>query len=70
VNPAFAAGFQLCQKGIKRRSVTPTLGSKSITFDRAFNPNVKKVPNGRFQGLDLGEIDFRDFPFRLWKSRK
>ncbi len=32
--------------------------------------NVKKVPNGRVQGLDLGEIVFRDFPFRLWKSLK
>ena len=32
--------------------------------------NVKKVPNAQLQGLDLGEIAFRDFPFRKWKSRK
>ena len=30
--------------------------------------NVKKVPNGRRQGLDLGEIDFGNFPVRLKKS--
>jgi hypothetical protein len=29
----------------------------------AFQPNLKKVPNGRLQGLDPGEVDFRDFPF-------
>jgi hypothetical protein len=37
---------------------------------RRFPANVKKVPNGRLQGLDPGEIEFGDFPFRLKKSRK
>jgi hypothetical protein len=32
--------------------------------------SVKKVPNARSQWLDPGEMDFRDFPFRLWKSLK
>jgi hypothetical protein len=32
--------------------------------------SVKKVSNGCFQGLDPGEIDLQDFPFRLKKSRK
>ena len=58
------------KKGIKRRARTPTLRSKSARFGLAFWPNVKKVPNGRVQGLDLGEIGFRDFPFRVYKSRK
>ena len=39
-------------------------------FVRRLETNVKRVPNGPFQGLDLGEIVFRDFPFRLWKSCK
>ena len=33
-------------------------------------PDVKKVRTPRLQGLDPGEIDSRDFPFRVLKSRK
>jgi len=32
--------------------------------------NVKKVRTPRLQGLDPGEIVFRDFPIRLQKSRE
>ena len=39
-------------------------------FGLGFSANVKKVPNGRLQGLDPGEMVFRGFPFRLCKSRK
>ena len=45
-----------CQKGIKRRFVTPTLAVKLASFGPASWPNVKKVPNDWFQGLDLGEL--------------
>src|SRR4029077_1474649 len=39
------------QKGIKRGSVTPVnRGQKSVVRGRIW-PNVKKVPNGRLQGL-------------------
>lgn len=38
---------------------------------RAIGIDAREIaPNGRLQGLDLGEIDSRDFPFRLWKSLK
>ena len=30
----------------------------------------KKVPNARFQGLDLGEATLKNFPCRVKKSRK
>jgi hypothetical protein len=33
-----------------------------------FGFNVKKVRIPRLQGLDPGEIAFRDFPFRLKKA--
>jgi hypothetical protein len=59
-----------CQKGIKRGSVTPSLALKLGGFRLAFRSNVKKVPNGRVQGLSAGEMDLGDFPFRLKKSRK
>jgi hypothetical protein len=58
-----------CQKGINEGAVTCKncyLGC----FGLAFSANVKKVPNAPAQGLDPGEMTFRDFPFRLKKSRK
>jgi hypothetical protein len=59
-----------CQKGIKGRSVTPQGWRNLSAFVLRKVANVKKVPNARVQGLDLGESGFRDFPFRLWKSLK
>jgi hypothetical protein len=48
-----------CQKGIKRRFVTPTTAVKLASFGPASWPNVKKVPNDWLQELDPGEIRFR-----------
>jgi hypothetical protein len=48
-------GGLLCQKGNKRGSVTPTPGSKLVGFGPALGANVKKGPNGRFQGSVPGE---------------
>ena len=47
------------------------IGTRLETSDRrGIWLTVKKVPNGRFWGLDPGEIALGDFSFRLKKSRK
>ncbi|HJT82383.1 MAG TPA: hypothetical protein VJ719_14410, partial [Chthoniobacterales bacterium] len=56
-----------CQKGIKRGSVTP---QNWQFFSPRLTADVKKVPNGRFQGSVPGEIALEDFPLRLLKSLK
>jgi cysteine synthase len=45
------------QKDIKRRSVASLNKRNLLGFARRLRPNVKKVPNARFQGLDPAEID-------------
>lgn len=67
---AIGGRFSQCQKGIKRGSATPLLrGRRSEVSDQIWL-TVKKVRTPRLQGLDPGEMAFRDFPFRLQKSRK
>jgi len=53
------------QKGIKRGSVTLQNWLNLSAPDLRKTSNVKKVPNGRLQGLDPGETGFGDLPFRL-----
>ncbi len=74
---AIGGRFSQCQKGIKRGSVTPVnRGQKSVVRGRIW-PNVKKVPNGRVQGLDPGAAFAQGYgeprksgQFRLKKSLK
>jgi len=47
-----------CQKDIKRRVRNLQKRPNSTDFALRLNANVKKVPNGLFQGLDPGEITF------------
>ena len=77
-----AAKFELkegwCQKGYQTRSLTPALALKLAGFRLTFRSNVKKIPNGRLQGLDAAPKAFGGVrwqrvqfcPFRLKKSRK
>jgi len=58
------------RKGVNNEGSVTRKNSDLASVWLAFWPNVKKVPNSRIQGLDPGEIVFRDFPFRLLKSRK
>ena len=59
-----ALASKACQTGV--RDLAKAI---EIIRSRPAKTVVKKVPNGRVQGLDLGEIGFRDFLFRIKKSR-
>ena len=51
------------------RGSNPRKRATSASFCPAFDSNVKKVPNARVQGLDLGETSFGDSPFRSGGGR-
>jgi hypothetical protein len=53
---------------LKRGPINADSLGENLGFRKS--ADVKKVSNGPFQQLDLGEITFLDFPFRMKESRK
>ena len=53
---------------LKRGPINADSLGENLVFRKS--ADVKKVPNGSFQRLDLGEVTFLDFPFRMKESRK
>jgi hypothetical protein len=57
-----------CQKGIRREVRNPNLVLKLAGFGLALLAKCQKASKWLSSGLDLGEIDFGDFPFRHGKA--
>jgi len=57
-------------KRVSNEALEPLIQRSEVSDQRSIWRSVKKVPNRRFQGSVTGEMDFGDFPFRLWRSRK
>jgi hypothetical protein len=53
---------------LKRGPINADSLGENLVFRKS--ADVKKVSNGSFQRLDLEEITFLDFPFRMKESRK
>jgi hypothetical protein len=62
--------LRVVSKGYQTRVRNPQEAKNRIVSSLGFAANVKKVSNGRLQGLDPGKIAFFDFPLRLQKSLK
>lgn len=60
--------FPFCQKGIKRGSVISSKRAKTSGPALGKKGDVKKVPNGRLQGLDPGKPSSGIFRFGYRKA--